>query len=383
MVGRSSVFSTFVGQLLSVRIDMMPRMSKIAVGMCFLCVAALVAAFILGGLLASPRYPSSPALELHTHEEYVKNVLQRNSLPLDPQQVFADILNSLPDRVDVYPTENYYYFYFFRNGIRYAGNIRLSVWDRDQGKLHFSYYEDATPWSEAVEITYLVLDQSSGVHVERLGSLSYRVKYGNKNVTFTLNNLAAIQPPVGTLNRDEFFVGPIFDDSAISFFLIFNKALKQFYYILNEDNLPEKLVRSSTSGRILIGQRTGFAFYHDDKLERKILIGVFAENADTNNYFDGPFDQLPDNFIRGDEFRDMILLVAPDLKGKIDRFGIFSNGEMRYVIAPYMFYNKISDLDIFAKCANNSKVSLSQYYNCFIIDDDSRTSSPRPLALNK
>ncbi len=134
MVGRSSVFITLIGQLLNIRINMLSRMPRTAVGMCFLCVASLIAAFILGGLLASPRYPSSPALHLHTHEEYVKNVLQRNSQPLDPQQIFADILSSLPDRVDMYPPENYYYFYFFRNGIRYVENIRLSVWNRDQGR---------------------------------------------------------------------------------------------------------------------------------------------------------------------------------------------------------------------------------------------------------
>ena len=29
------------------------------------------------------------------------------------------------------------------------------------------------------------------------------------------------------------------------------------------------------SDRILIGKRTGFAFYRDHRLERKILIGVF------------------------------------------------------------------------------------------------------------
>ena len=30
-----------------------------------------------------------------------------------------------------------------------------------------------------------------------------------------------------------------------------------------------------------------------------------------NNYFDGPFDQLPDNFIAGEALRDAILSVRP------------------------------------------------------------------------
>ena len=52
----------------------------------------------------------------------------------DPMAVFAFVLDSLPDRVKVYPTENYYYFTFTHNGVDYAGNIRLDASDRDQGK---------------------------------------------------------------------------------------------------------------------------------------------------------------------------------------------------------------------------------------------------------
>ena len=29
---------------------------------------------------------------------------------------------------------------------------------------------------------------------------------------------------------------------------------------------------------------------------RQILIGAFVGNTQLNNYFDGPFDQLPDNY---------------------------------------------------------------------------------------
>ena len=62
-------------------------------------------------------------------------------------------------------------------------------------------------------------------------------------------------------------------------------------------------------------------YYRDHRLDRKILIGVYEENVRVNNYFDGPFDQLPDNFIEGETLRNAILKVQPNLKGKIDRFG--------------------------------------------------------------
>ena len=60
--------------------------------------------------------------------------------------VFAYVLDSLPDRVKVYPTENHYYFSFDLNGTRYAGNIKIDAFLRAQGKVEFSYYEDRASW---------------------------------------------------------------------------------------------------------------------------------------------------------------------------------------------------------------------------------------------
>ncbi|WP_163364710.1 hypothetical protein, partial [Escherichia coli] len=79
-----------------------------------------------------------------------------------------------------------------------------------------------------------------------------------------------------------------------------------------------------------VGQRTGFAFYRDG--DRKILIGVNERNSRLNTYFDGPFDQLPENFIEGETLREAIVAAAPEIKGKIDRLGTFSDGSGRFLI---------------------------------------------------
>ena len=39
------------------------------------------------------------------------------------ERVFAFVLGQLPERVQVYPTENYYYFGFIHNGVRYQGEF--------------------------------------------------------------------------------------------------------------------------------------------------------------------------------------------------------------------------------------------------------------------
>jgi hypothetical protein len=158
------------------------------------------------------------------------------------------------------------------------------------------------------------------------------------------------------------------------FFLVFNRKLKVFHYVLDETiNIADQLMKLPDTDRVLIGKRTGFAYYRDHKLNRKILIGVFEGNSRVNNYYDGPFDQLPDNFIEGETLRDAILAVDPKLAGKIDRFGISPGGQDRYLIAPYRHYRSDEDLLAFHVCATNKRVPPARYYECFVFDEDTGT----------
>jgi hypothetical protein len=171
------------------------------------------------------------------------------------------------------------------------------------------------------------------------------------------------------------------------FFLIFNRRLKVFHYVLDETiAMADQLVPTPGSDRILIGKRTGFAYYRDDKIDRKILIGVFEGNARVNNYYDGPFDQLPDNFIEGEALREAVLAVDPSLTGKIDRFGITPGSQDRYLIAPYRHYRSDDDLLAFRRCATSKRVPAARYYECFVYDEDSglqRAEIPRPRAKSR
>jgi hypothetical protein len=313
------------------------------------------------------------APHLITHESFVEDVTSQVKAPVtDAVAMFAYVLGALPERVKVYPTENYYYFRFIHDNVPYAGNIRLDVMDRDLGKVHFAFYEDLTEWKDQPAITHVVLDMTQGVAVEKLDRLVYRISHRDKTVVFALNDLSGVEPPAGTVGPDERFIGPIFDDSAIRFFLIYNSKLKIFHYILDESaEVADQFTPTISTDRILIGKRTGFAFYRDHKRDRKILIGVFEGNARVNNYYDGPFDQLPDNFIEGDTLRDIILEVDPSLKGKIDRLGGSPSGADRFLISPYMFYGQEDELLVFDRCATSSKIGADRYYACFVVDPES------------
>jgi hypothetical protein len=188
-------------------------------------------------------------------------------------------------------------------------------------------------------------------------------------------------PPKEAMSPDERFIGPIFDESGVRFLMVYNQKLKAFHYLLDESvPLTETFNTANATDRILIGKRTGFAFYRDHKLNRKILIGVYEGNARVNTYYDGPFDQLPDNFIEGESLRNAILDVAPYLKGRIDRFGSSFDGETRYMIAPYLQYATEDELLMFHHCAESKRVPAAQYPLCFVHEDSTgiaATNLPR------
>lgn len=327
------------------------------------------------GAVARPR--------LETNQAYIEGARRKEgSIDLaDPKAVLTYVLASLPDRVKVYPTENYFYFKFYQGQQRYAGNLRLDVNDRDQGFVNFAYFKDLTEWTEQAPVRHVLFSAKDGVNVEKVSELVYRITFAGRAVVFELNDLRHVKPAEGVLATDERYIGPVFDESGIQFLLVYNQALKIFHYILDERVPHEPLTVARVSPRIFIGARTGFAYFADHKLPRKILVGVHEANARINNYFDGPFDQLPDNFIEGETLRSAILAVEPKLAGKIDRLGISPGGADRYMIAPYTHYRTEDELATFHACAISKEVPPSHYHACFVVDpDDSPPPGDAPAA---
>lgn len=310
-----------------------------------------------------------PVPTLTTNQRIIEEQLRRADLDIaDRLAVFRFVFGRLSDEVRVYPTENYYYFRFLLNGVDYAGNIRLAASDRDKGVVHFAYFADANAWTREGDMNYEPLTSAQGVTVTRLEALKYRVSFEGRTVTFLLNDLSSVRPPDGLLQGSEVYLGPIFDESAIQFYLVYNPDLKLFHYILNETApVPDDLAPMAEAGHVLIGRRTGFAFYADDRGKRKILIGVHAANTLVNNYYDGPFDQLPDNFNSDERLRMAVEASDPSVAGRLDRFLYFDTGEGRYLIGPYLQYSDQSQLLPFDRCATDPAVPDDRYYACFAV----------------
>lgn len=313
-----------------------------------------------------------------TNQDYIENLWGPDGIDIQNiRSVFSYVFSQLTDEVTVYPTENYFYFTFFHNGVQYAGNIRLDALDRDDGIVHFAYFTSFTRWNEVLVNQYKKLTVDDGVEVTKLGALAYRVKYGGKTVTFFLNELTEERPGSDELREDETFIGPVFDESGIRFHLVYNDKLKLFHYILNTDHaVPDILSPGRIFSGIEIGTRTGFAFYNDRFMGRKILIGIYEGNSMVNNYLDGPFDQLPDNFIDGDKLQKSFIDESPELEGKIDRFGNTDGGASRVLITPYIHYASEYDLAVFAECAEIAGDDRDSYYRCFKVSNYRSKPSP-------
>lgn len=96
-----------------------------------------------------------------------------------------------------------------------------------------------------------------------------------------------------------------------------------------------------TGGRYLLDRRTDFVFYADARARRTLLVGVSSHNVYENNYFDGPFDQVPPRL----PLKEKLEAACPYLKvDPIDAHGNFTRKEgQRVAISPYLDYSSLDD----------------------------------------
>jgi hypothetical protein len=319
------------------------------------------ALFSAGALSAVAPISAAAQTNITTNQSYIEEIAGSGLKLDDPRSVFGYILKSLPDEVTVYPTENYYYFSFFQGAVRYTGNIRLAIDLRAQGLVAFNYFREASAWQQDDEDHYRELGTKDGVSVEKISDLVYRISADGKTVTFKLNDLSGVKPPA--LAEGEVYLGPVFDESGIRFHFVFDETRKLFRFILDETvPVADELMEAAELPGVSLGRRSGFAFFDDPIVPRKILVGVYEGNARMNTVFDGPFDQLPDNFLKGDELRRAIHLADPDADPNIDRLGNRPGGAERELIDPYKRYENVSSLRVFAKCAENANADWT--YRC-------------------
>ena len=272
-----------------------------------------------------------------------------------PASVFATVFAGLPDEVIVYPSKNYYYFILDVQGREIWGNIRLAAGQREEGVPSFGYFEFIefpTFGSQSLSGSRF-FSEEDGVLVTERDPLTYTVEFKAKRVIFHLHPLDQTLPDALFLLPDERFVQRTFDESGYEFYLLFNEQDNYFIWVLNEErDVPDVL--DAFGEELLIGRRSGFAFW-EDSLGRKVLAGVRLLNVRRNDYYDGPFDQLADNYAEETGVSALMQLAFPALAGRIDQYGYYTDRDppVRVALSTYRQYTATSDIIQFVEAVKD------------------------------
>jgi|GEM_PF-562714 hypothetical protein len=268
-------------------------------------------------------------------------------------EVFKHIFNRLPDEVIVYPSENYYYFVLYAEERQFWGNIRLPAGARDDGELSFAYFEfDEFPLGQRSGITRSkFFNEPDGVFVRQVEPYAYNVEFEGKTVKFNFHELRQDRPQTFPLGLGETFIQRTFDESGLQFFLLFNRVENYFLWVLNEEEVvPDTLSLLPGHADVLLAKKSGFAFYVDAQHgNRKILSAIRRLSVNRNDYYDGPFDQLADNYADETNVSEFMQRAYPGLRDRIDKFGYYldQTRPLRVAISTYYTYLSSSDLNQF------------------------------------
>jgi hypothetical protein len=278
----------------------------------------------------SPALPTAGAPTLWRHEDWLAGLRHRGLDLRDPAAVFGAVFAQLPDAVRVEPTENYYYWHLTADGRALQGNIRLAVGARERGELAFAYGEpreflDETGRAERLAVSKS-FNASDGVRVRARDAFTVDVSHRGKTVVFHLNRLAQELPPGFRLAPGETFRQRVQDESGLRFLLLYQPDGRYFIWVLDEaEPAPEHFRELAPD--VVVGRRTGFVFWVQESLGgRKVLASVQRASLERNDYHDGPFDQLADNFVQGDGLRPFLEQAMPWLQGRVDPWGNITDG---------------------------------------------------------
>jgi hypothetical protein len=259
--------------------------------------------------------------------------------------------------VTIYPSENYFYWILYINGRQTWGNIRLPSGRRERGVLSFGYSEftefPSGPGSYLSRSKYFT--EGDGLVIKEVDKFTYTVRYNKKEVTFHLHQLRTDPPKLFTLNTNETYIERTFDESGTQFFLLFNTERNYFFWVLNEEErVPD--VFNQLDKDVLVGRRTGFAYWVDS-LGRKVLATVRKISVTRNDYYDGPFDQLADNYVDVNRISYWMERAIPTIKGRIDKYGYYTDVERpsRVALSCYGNYYTHAEVLDFVKKAKESK----------------------------
>jgi len=312
---------------------------------------------------------SAPAenLKINFNGDFIESLDEELVDFSDKDAVITALFRAKTQGFTVYPSEGYYYFTFINAGERIKGNFRFDVQEREKGLFSFIYYKELAYAQEGTdEAQYFLLGQEGdGFKLVKRSDFEYEIQFENFKIPVHIYAAAReLAAPKNIAGKEE-YIGPIFDESGTRFDLVFDHANNKFLYVLNTTyGYNESYSTVDSDKIILIGTRSRFAYYNDIKNNRYVLIGVNLQNIEDNNYYDGPFDQLPDSFVDPKHLQALIEKYQPKTVGLIGNYGNFLYEEdTRFAIAPYLEYQTSGELLEYTVC-NEVAGKRSELNNC-------------------
>ncbi len=306
---------------------------------------------LLIGILSTLHLYAGHIYAVTTNQSMIESLNMQDDLNIeDIDEVFEFVLRNTEPEIVVYPSEGYYYFKFYFRGNEIKGNIRFGSEGRDKGVLSFVYYYNISGQERSNFKTITkAYRPAENYRLELISVNHYLLQFRDVSKKVTINQLVADKNFVATLESYGLELNiPMMDESGIRFYLSYHTKARQFYYINDMKSDYESYY--SYKGKLQVGARSEFVYYPlaDDAL---VLVGVSLKNIFKNNFFDGPFDQLPDAAISKVNFKEFLIKAEPELAGKISNQGfIFSETGNRVAIANYIEYQKLTDLNALVLC---------------------------------
>ena len=235
---------------------------------------------------------------------------------------------------------------------------------RTQGVIGFTYSLGVPGRDKTISVRF---GRRQGLYMMGLGRHRWLCQYGWSTVVFVLNPIHMVPPTQARLLPGEVWAAPVLDESGLQFHLVFQSDPPHLFWILNQD-LPVAEGFDHITTDIAIGRRTRFAYYIDQPNHRWILVGVDRRNSVENTWYDGPFDQIPDEIDSGGlGLRKYFEIVYPNVRGQIDEHGRYKLiPQSEVAVTPWMLYDNVEDLGLIEKCKQS--FTGPAFYSCITPD---------------
>lgn len=258
----------------------------------------------------------------------------------EPLTIVRHVLRHTPPDAVVHPSEGYYYFSFPLGHRIVSGNLRFS--DVDEGMMSVGYFDAYEP--RDTRSMLFGQDADGDLAFRRHDDGSVTVRAGDVERRFTIRAPADLPRPTWNLPEGLDLLSSLIDESGVPFALLYDEEAAAFMFALHDELASsDDFVHMEERSDVLIGRRSRFVLYRPGEDWPWLLVGVLERNSRDNNWFDGPFDQVPPRL----DLKDRLERAYPYVKerGGIDRYGRFVELEgQRVAITPYQYYSSVAEL---------------------------------------